>query len=143
MDDSLTVSFDKDVLVMANMTAKEFTDTTRFTMAAKLWMDGKLTAGQAARMCGLGKVAFLDELPKHGYPMSNIGLEDLEDDLTFARRNRRMDKESVVINTGPLILLGKIGADAATLWNQPHRRDNRRSTRLDYLAIQSIDQWIN
>lgn len=86
MDQPLTVPFDKDVLVMANMTSQEFIDSTKFTMAAKLWMDGKLTAGQAAKMCGLGKVAFLHELPKHGYPMSNIGLDDLEDELQFARR---------------------------------------------------------
>jgi predicted HTH domain antitoxin len=68
------------------MTANEFIGKTRFTMAATLWMDGKVTAGQAAKMCGMGKVAFLNELPKHGYPMSNIGLDDLEDEYRFAQR---------------------------------------------------------
>ncbi len=86
MPNALTVPFDEDVLVMANMTSKEFIDKTQFTMAATLWMDGKITAGQAARLCGMGKVAFLHELPKHGYPMSNIGLDDVDDDVRFARR---------------------------------------------------------
>lgn len=86
MTGSLTVPFDEDVLLMTNMTPQEFIDKTRFTMAATLWMDGKVTAGQAAKMCGLGKVAFLHELPRHGYPMTNIGVDDLEDEMEFARR---------------------------------------------------------
>lgn len=86
MSQTLTVPFDEDVLLMANMTSQEFIDKTKFTMAATLWMDGKITAGQAANLCGMGKVAFLNELPKHGYPMSNIGLDDLEDEFQFANR---------------------------------------------------------
>ena len=86
MPATLTVPFDEDVLVMTNMTHREFVDKARFATAATLWMDGKVTAGQAAKMCGLGKVAFLHELPKHGFPMTNITVDDLEDELRFARR---------------------------------------------------------
>ncbi len=85
MPKPLTVLFDDDVLLVTNMTQKEFVDTTKFTMAAKLWTDGKVTAGQAAKICGMGKVEFLYELPKHGYPMSNLGPNDLETELAFAR----------------------------------------------------------
>ncbi len=85
MSQSITVPFDNEVLLMAGMTSQEFIDTTKFTMAAKLWMDGKITAGQAAKLCGMGKVEFLYELPKHGYPMSNLGPEDLQAELEFAR----------------------------------------------------------
>lgn len=91
MNQTLTVSFDDDVLLKANMTPQEFIDATRFTMAAKLWLDGKLTAGQAAKMCDLSKVAFLNQLPKHGYPMSNITPDDLEDEYRFARRKTEDD----------------------------------------------------
>lgn len=87
MTQPLSVPFDEDVLLMTNMTQREFIDTTRFAVAAKLWMDGKITAGQAAKMCDMGKVAFLNELPKHGYPMSNIGPDDVEDELQFALRD--------------------------------------------------------
>lgn len=86
MPATLTVPFDEDVLVMTNMTHKEFVDKARFAMAATLWMDGKVTAGQAAKMCGLGKVAFLHALPEHGCPMTNIACGDLEDEFAFARR---------------------------------------------------------
>jgi predicted HTH domain antitoxin len=92
MSETLTVPFDEDVLLMTNMTPREFIDKTRFTMAATLWMDGKVTAGQAAKMCGLGKVAFLHELPRHGYPMTNIGVEDLEDELELVRMERARAK---------------------------------------------------
>ncbi len=86
MSATVTVPFDEDVLVMTNMSEKEFIDKAKFTMAAALWMEGKVTAGQAAKMCGLGKAAFLHELPERGYPMTNIGSGDLEDEFAFARR---------------------------------------------------------
>lgn len=85
MSEPLTVEFDDEILLVTNMTSGEFIATTKFTMAAKLWMDGKITAGQAAKICGMGKVEFLYELPKHGYPMSNLGPDDLEAELAFAR----------------------------------------------------------
>ena len=92
MGQPVTVPFEDDVLLITNMTSAEFIDKTKFTMAATLWMDGKITAGQAAKMCGLGKVAFLHELPKHGYPMSNLGPDDLDDELELARMERSRAK---------------------------------------------------
>lgn len=86
MPQTLDVPFDPDVLLVTGMSSKDFIDATRFTMAAKLWMDGKLTAGQAAKVCGMEKAAFLNELPKQGYPMTNIGVDDLDDDIVFAKR---------------------------------------------------------
>ena len=88
MSQPLSVLFDDDVLLMTNMTSQEFIDKTKFTMAATLWMDGKITAGQAAKLCGMGKVEFLYELPKHGYPMSNLGPDDADDELELARAER-------------------------------------------------------
>ncbi len=85
MSDPVTVPFDNEVLLATNMTTKEFVDSAKFTVVAKLWMDGKLSAGQAAKLCGMGKVEFLYELPKHGYPMSNLGPENLLDELEFIR----------------------------------------------------------
>lgn len=85
MSGTLTVPFDEDVLLITGMTSGEFIDAARFATAAKLWMDGKVTAGQAAKMCGMGKVEFLYELPKRGYPMSNLGPDDLKAELEFAR----------------------------------------------------------
>ncbi len=85
MPDTLTVPFDEDVLAATGMTSREFADAARFTVAAKLWMEGKITAGHAARLCGMEKFTFLHELPKHGYPMSNIGQNEIEAELEFIR----------------------------------------------------------
>lgn len=92
MSGTVTISFDDDVLLTTNMTSKEFTESAKFTVVAKLWMDGKLTAGQAAKLCGMGKVEFLYELPKHGYPMSNLGPDDLDDELALVRMERSRAK---------------------------------------------------
>ncbi len=92
MPDALTVSFDEDVLLVTSMTSQEFIANAKFTVAAKLWMDGKITAGQAAKLCDMGKVEFLYDLPKHGYPMSNLGTDDLEDELALVRMERAHEK---------------------------------------------------
>ena len=39
MNQSFTVPFDEEVLIVTGMTSQEFIDSTRFTVAAKLWMD--------------------------------------------------------------------------------------------------------
>ncbi len=91
MSGALTVSFDEDVLLATSMTSQEFVATAKFAVAANLWMEGKITAGQAAKLCGMGKVDFLYELPKHGYPMSNLGPDDVEDELAFVRMERARD----------------------------------------------------
>ncbi len=85
MSDTLTVPFDEDVLVATGMTSQEFVDSARFMVAAKLWLDGRITAGHAAKLCGMEKFAFLYELPRHGYPMSNIGPEEIGTELEFIR----------------------------------------------------------
>ena len=86
MNQVLAVPFDEEVLLAAGMTPEEFIDRAKFIVAANLWMDGRITAGQAAKLCGIGKASFLNELPKHGYPMSNLCPEDIEDDIRFARQ---------------------------------------------------------
>ena len=89
MSQTLVVPFDEELLVAAGMTPGEFVSRAKFTVAANLWMDGRITAGQAAKYCGMGKASFLHELPKHGFPMSNLRPEDLEDEIHFAKKTRQ------------------------------------------------------
>jgi len=81
---TLTIDYDDDVLFSVGMSPDEFSDAMKFTLAAGLYGEGKLTAGQSARLCGMGKADFLYELPRRGYPMSNLGVEDFREDLEFA-----------------------------------------------------------
>ena len=46
---------------------------------------GKLTSGQAAALCGKGRVDFLLSLPRVGVSISNLRPEDAEVEIEFIR----------------------------------------------------------
>ena len=86
MSNTLSIAYEDDVLLSTGMTQKEFSDRATFIIAATLFAEGRLTAGQAAQFCGLPKVVFLYELPKYGYSMSNLGKEELHSEMELAQR---------------------------------------------------------
>jgi len=47
-------------------------------LAIKLWETGKLSLGQAAKLAGYSKRAFMELLGKHGIPVFNYPAENLE-----------------------------------------------------------------
>lgn len=81
----LSIEYNDDVLASVGLSEKEFANTAKFILAAQLHASGKLSAGQAAQFCGMGKVEFLNELPRHGFPASNLTVDDAETELEFAR----------------------------------------------------------
>ena len=83
MQRHLTIEYGEDVLLGMGLSPEQFSDEAKFLLAAKLYELGKLTSGQAARLCGKGRVEFLYSLGKAGVPMSNLGLEDAESELEF------------------------------------------------------------
>ncbi len=85
MTHTLTISYDDEILMAAGMSSSEFSLEAKFAIAAKLYGEGKLTAGQAAKLCDMGKVEFLHELPRRGYLASNLSVEDAQEELEFAR----------------------------------------------------------
>jgi predicted HTH domain antitoxin len=46
---------------------------------------GRLSSGQAAKLCGMARVQFLLALPRIGVKVSNLSVEDADDELAFAR----------------------------------------------------------
>ena len=84
MTRTLIIDYDDEVLLSVGMSPEEFSEAMKFKLAAELYGEGKLTAGQSAKLCGKDKVDFLHELPRRGYPMSNLGAEDFREDLEFA-----------------------------------------------------------
>lgn len=80
----ITIPYSDDVLVSAGMSASELAETARMAIAAKLFGEGRLSLGQAAKLCGLGKVAFMERLKKEGYSVVNLQAEDADDELRFA-----------------------------------------------------------
>lgn len=82
---TLSIEYTDDVLASVGLSEEEFATKAKFLLAAQFYVDGKLSAGQAARLCDMGKVEFLHELVRHGYNASNLQEEDADAELEFAR----------------------------------------------------------
>lgn len=80
---TITISYTDDILASANLSPSELTDITRLAGAAKLFMDGRLTLGQAARLYGQPRVQFMTTLVNHGFPCVNLTEDDAADELRF------------------------------------------------------------
>jgi predicted HTH domain antitoxin len=61
---SLTIPYDEDLLMAAGKSPEEFEHEIRVFLAAKLFEAAKVSLGRAARMAGLPKVVFMDELSR-------------------------------------------------------------------------------
>ena len=59
MQHQTTIQYGDDVLFSVGMSQNEFSVEARFLLAAKLYELGKLTSGQAARLCDKARVDFL------------------------------------------------------------------------------------
>ncbi|MCC8179306.1 MAG: UPF0175 family protein [Planctomycetes bacterium] len=87
MSNTIDIEYTDDILASAGMTRTELAETARIATAAKLFQDGKISLGQAAAMCGFGKVDFITELARRGFSSVNLGIDDAEDELRFINGN--------------------------------------------------------
>jgi hypothetical protein len=85
MAHTLTIDYGDDVLFSVGLSREEFAEEARFLLAAKLYELGKLTSGQAAHLCGKGRVDFLFSLPRVGVSLSNLGPDDADAEVDFIR----------------------------------------------------------
>lgn len=53
----------------------------KMTLAAKLYEDGTLSGGQAAKLAGVSKRTFLESLGKYGVSIFGYTAEELREDL--------------------------------------------------------------
>ena len=83
MQHQTTIQYGDDLLFSLGMSQDEFNAEARFLLAAKLYELGKLTSGQAARLCEKARVDFLLSLPRIGVPVSNLRAEDADDEIGF------------------------------------------------------------
>lgn len=86
MQHLLTIEYGDDVLFSSGLTRGAFDEEARFLLAAKLYEMGRLSLGQAAKLCGKGRVDFLLSLPRIGVAISNLQPEDIEAEVEFIRR---------------------------------------------------------
>lgn len=86
MHHHLTIEYGDDVLFSTGLTRNEFDEEARFLLAAKLYELGRLSSGQAAKLCGKGRVDFLLSLPRVGVSISNLRPEDADAEVRFLGR---------------------------------------------------------
>jgi predicted HTH domain antitoxin len=80
----IIIPYSYDILASAGLSASELATTARLALAAKLFSEGRLSLGQAAKLYGLGKVEFMEKLSQEGYSIVNLQADDAEDELRFA-----------------------------------------------------------
>jgi len=84
MTHQVIIDYDDELLINVGLSPEEFADEARLLLAAQLYEQGKLSSGQAAKLCGKGRVDFLYSLPRSGLPMSNLRPDDADLEIDFA-----------------------------------------------------------
>jgi predicted HTH domain antitoxin len=83
-DNFITIPYASNILASTGLSPDELTSLAKLAVAAKLFSDGRLTLGEGAEFCGLGKVEFMEKLYRNGFSAVNLRVEDTDDELNFA-----------------------------------------------------------
>jgi len=82
-NNTITITYSDDILASANLSPSELADITRLAGAVKLFEDGRLTLGQAAKLYGQTRVEFMATLARRGYSCVNLTADEADDELKF------------------------------------------------------------
>lgn len=85
MTHQLIIDYEDDLLANVALSPEEFAKEARLLLAAQLYHQGRVSSGQAAKLCGKGRVEFLLSLARVGIPMSNLRPDDADLEIDFAR----------------------------------------------------------
>jgi hypothetical protein len=85
MTRTLQIEYGDDLLLGLGLSPSEFSAEASFLLAAKLYELGRLTSGQAAKLCGKDRVSFLLDLPRVHVSVSNLQADDADEEIAFAR----------------------------------------------------------
>lgn len=81
---TLTISYPDDLLLSLKETRKEFEQQAWLLLAIKLYELSKISTGMAARLAGMGRVAFMLELGRFGLSPISTTPEELVEDVANA-----------------------------------------------------------
>ena len=87
MTRSLTIDYGDDVLLALGLTPEEFREEAKLLIAVKLYEMGRLSTGAAAALANLPKPLFLTKLADYGVDTFDLSAEELQRDLSGARRH--------------------------------------------------------
>ena len=80
----LTIPYEDDLLLSLKKNPQEFESEARLLLAVKLYELGRVSTGTAARLAGMGRVAFMFELDRFGLSPMGQEPEELAEDLANA-----------------------------------------------------------
>ena len=86
MTRSLTIDYGDDVLLALGLTPEECREEAKL-IAVKLYEMGRLSTGAAAALADLPKPLFLTKLADYGVDTFDLSAEELQRDLSGARRH--------------------------------------------------------
>jgi len=82
---TIEIEYPETIPAVLNLSPEMFEQEARFGLAVKLYEMGRLTSGQAARLAGVSRVAFL--LDCHRYGAVSVEWDQSEIDAEFADMN--------------------------------------------------------
>lgn len=84
---SLIIQYSDDLLFSLGVSEEQFSKEAPFLLAAKFYELGRLTSGQASRLCGMNRVEFLLSLSRIGVSISNLRGEDAALEIEFLKNH--------------------------------------------------------
>ena len=70
------------LLLQSGESLADLASTSQFLLAVKFFEVGRLSSGQAAKMCRMNRVDFLLELGRHGIPVADLSPEEMREELS-------------------------------------------------------------
>ena len=86
MATQMTLTVPEGIPQLLKMSDDDFAHEAQLLLAIKLFELGKLTSGKAAELAGMPRVAFLHILDRYGVSAINLQAEEVEYELTAAKR---------------------------------------------------------
>jgi len=83
---TIEIKYPDTIPAILNLSPDKFEQEAKFALAVKLYEMGRLTSGQAARLAGVSRVAFLLDCQRYG--ASSVDWDNTEIDAEFADINR-------------------------------------------------------
>ena len=80
----LSIPYSDDLLLSTGQSKETLEQHLRCLLAVKLFELGRLSAGKAAQLCGIGKLQFMQEIGRMGVPVINLDDGQIEDELRNA-----------------------------------------------------------
>jgi predicted HTH domain antitoxin len=78
------VQLPDSLLLQSGRSLADLEKRSQFLLALKYFELGELSSGQAAKMCGMNRAAFLSESSRLGVPVADLSPDEMNDEFPNA-----------------------------------------------------------